>query len=216
MTEANAVNYVDLIVLGIMVISLGVGFMRGFTQETLGIVGWLGASFTAIYMLPVVRPLSRKVISSPLIADMIGGAALFLITLIVLTLICRAISSRVKESGLGSVDRSLGLVFGGARGFLLLSLVYLMATSLTKIETWPEQARKAKVMPLLARGSSFINSLLPSDFKPKNTDKLLEDLRSSEEIMRSLSRLNPVQEKKEKELEYTEGQKKKIKELFNK
>lgn len=216
MGEMNAVSYLDLIVLGIIIISLVIGFMRGFTQEILGIVGWVGAAFLAIYALPVFKSFARNFISNFLIADIITGVALFLVSLIIFTLICRTISTRVRSSGLGSIDRSLGLFFGGVRGYLFVSLLYLLATSLSKIDSWPESCQKARVLPMLAGGSNFINSLLPANFKTRKADKLVQDLRSSEEIMRSLSRLNPVQDGNDKEVKYSDSQKKKINQLFDK
>ena len=139
---------------------------------------------------------------------------MFLLTLILLTLLCRGISGRIKESALGGVDRSLGLLFGLARGFIILSLVYLMAASLTKIKNWPEKVQTAKALPFLDQGAAFLKTLLPEDFRPQNADKLKKDVRSAEEIMKNLSRLKPAQEKKEDEKAYDDGQKQKMDKLF--
>lgn len=215
MSEVQSINYVDIALLGVILISVTIGVIRGFTQEVLGIIGWLGAVFTAIYALPFVRPLARGLISSPLIADVTAGVLIFLVALIILTILCRSFATRIKESALGGIDRSLGLLFGVVRGFFLLSLVYLMAVSLTKITTWPAQARSAKAIPFLDYGAKFIKTLLPEDFRPKHVDQYQHDLRSAEEIMNNLSRLTPKQkDSQDQPLPYSQSQKEKMEALL--
>lgn len=211
----QTINYVDLIFLAVILLSVIIGVVRGFTQEILAIVGWVGAVFIAIYCLPLVRPYVRDFISSPLIADVVAGAVLFLLALIILTVISKAISSQIKGSTLGSIDRTLGLVFGAFRGYILLALIYLMAASVTKIQSWPKPVQTTRGLPFLDRGADFIKSLLPKDFRPSHADGLKKDLRSAEEIVKKLAQLSPRRDTEElTEPTYHTDQKEKMDQLF--
>ena len=216
MTHLNSINYVDIILLAAMLLSVIIGVVRGFTQEILGIIGWLGAVFTAIYTLPFIRPFARELISSPLMADVTAGVLIFLTVLIILTLICRSLSGRIKGSALGGIDRSLGLLFGAVRGFLVLSFIYLMGTSLTKTHTWPEKIHTAKALPFLDHGAQFIKSLLPHDFRPQTMNPDQPTSRSSEDMMKSLSRLVPKKKSPDQPTPYKQEQKEKMDTLFKK
>ena len=51
-----------------------------------------------------------------MLADIAAGVAIFLVVLVALSLVTRMLSKRVKDSSLGPLDSSLGLLFGFARG----------------------------------------------------------------------------------------------------
>lgn len=185
-------NVFDLILFVLSILSLILGFMRGFTQEALGITGWLGAGFGTVYGFSFLRPLGREVIKNPLVADSVTGLVLFLCLLIFFTLICRTMANRIKKSALGSLDRSLGLVFGLGRAFFLFSLVYLIAVSLTQIQNWPQSVVQARSLPILKQGAHLIRLLLPTHMKPSLKQSWHEDTRTPEDIMKGLVHLKPA------------------------
>ena len=82
---------------------------------------WVGAAIATLYLFEFAQPVARTYIEVELIADIVAGVVLFVITLIVLSLISHALSRRVRDSALGPLDRSLGLVFGLARGAALVA-----------------------------------------------------------------------------------------------
>src|SRR3990167_294789 len=101
-------NMVDFAIIFLLGISILIGILRGATREVLGIAGWVGALATVFYGLPLFRPLGRYYIHNPMIADAAIAGVLFILSLAVFILISRLISTKVKGSLLGGLDRSLG------------------------------------------------------------------------------------------------------------
>ncbi|MGD2026050.1 MAG: CvpA family protein, partial [Methyloceanibacter sp.] len=106
------------------------------------------------------------------IAQIAFAAGVFILTLIVVSLITFRISDKVLDSRVGALDRSLGFVFGLARGFLLVAIVFILFTALARDQ--PDWVRNARSYPLLERTQVAIESLLPTnpeEFIPKQEEE---------------------------------------------
>jgi membrane protein required for colicin V production len=95
-----------------------------------------------------------------MIADIAGGAAIFLLVLLISSFITHGISRQVRKSAVSAVDRSLGFAFGLVRGVLLASLCYMVVDKLMAPDL-PDIVTEAKTRPLLATGARLIQSLIP-------------------------------------------------------
>lgn len=149
----------DLAVIVILLVSAVLAFARGFVHEVLSMVAWIGAAFAVIFGLPYARPLARDIISMPLLADVAAGGVIFIIALLVLSLLTRAISRRVQDSALNAVDRSLGFVFGLLRGALLVCLAYIPLAWLMSPGEQPAWLRDARTRPLIEQGADMIQAV---------------------------------------------------------
>ncbi|HMA52223.1 MAG TPA: CvpA family protein, partial [Magnetospirillaceae bacterium] len=101
-------NSVDIAVIIVLLVSGVFALMRGFVYEVLAMAGWVLAALAALWGLPYIRPLIAPHISNPTIADVAGGAAIFLVVLLVSSFITHSISRQVRKSAVSAVDRSLG------------------------------------------------------------------------------------------------------------
>lgn len=161
--EAGAINFADAAVIGFVLLSGVWGLARGFVREVLGIVAWVGAAFAAIYLHPYLVPYARQLITLDWVADPATYLVAFLIILILLSIVTGAISSRVKASSLGMLDRTLGFLFGLVRGAVLVCLAYLALTWAVKATDRPAWLAEARTLPLVERGAEFLSGLLPSN-----------------------------------------------------
>lgn len=201
-------NMVDFIILALLGISILIGILRGATREVLGIVGWVAAFATVFYGLPLFRPLSRHYIHSPMLADAVVAGILFILSLAIFILISRMISTKVKGSLLGGLDRSLGLVFGFIRGVLLLCIVYLAMGFFYPPGQMPDAIRHARFSPWFAQGAQELKRFIPKDYLPQKDlslstinpldakDLIEHSLPSLEETVKNLSTLRPSSPKK--------------------
>lgn len=156
-------NVLDLIVLVVLLLSAVLAFFRGFVHETLGIAAWVGAGFAALYGLPMIQASVRELIPVSWAADATAAVAIFLITLLVLSIITRSIARRVQDSSLGSLDRSLGVLFGLARGAFLVGLAYIVLSWLIPPEDHPDWIRTARGLPLIQQSAGMIRSVVPAE-----------------------------------------------------
>ncbi|GFO82449.1 MAG: hypothetical protein A49_20760 [Methyloceanibacter sp.] len=119
------------------------------------------AAVAALYFTPRYYEVLTPYIDNPSIAQIAFAAAVFIVTLIIVSLITFRISDKVLDSRVGALDRSLGFVFGLARGFLLVAIVFILFTALARDQ--PEWVRDARSYPILQRTQVAIESLLPTN-----------------------------------------------------
>lgn len=157
---------VDLAVLGVMILSALLAFSRGLIREVLSIGAWLGAGIIAVAGLPYIRPLLEPHVPSPEWTDPAGYLILFLVSLIILSVIAKAIGGAVRSSVISGVDRSLGLLFGLARGAVLAFAVYIVACLAVPPDRWPEPVLESRSLPYIYSGAEWIVRQIPQEYRP--------------------------------------------------
>lgn len=156
----------DIVVTVVLLVSAVIALFRGFVKETLTVIGWIGAFFITLYSFEHVAPLLADVITESWIAQTVAASALFLVSLVILTIVSHMLASHVQGSMLGHLDRALGFVFGLVRGILLVSAVYLAATVAWNEDDLPDEIADAKSLPLVKLGADILASVLPEDALP--------------------------------------------------
>lgn len=161
-------NWVDLVVLAAVVLSGLLALMRGLVREVLGVGAWVLAALAAspAGAYPYVQPWVRRQFSDPTVADLVAFGGVFLIVLVTLWVVASSISTAVRGSALGGLDRTLGLVFGLARGALLLAVAYILVGLAIAPEQWPPPVLEARSLPTIHRGAEWLAEQLPPRFRP--------------------------------------------------
>ncbi len=155
-------NEFDLGVIVFILLSALFAFARGFVKEVLSVIAWFGASLAALYAFPYLRPLALRFTPSPEVADATSSLIAFVLALVILSFITAAVARRVKESPLSPIDRTLGLVFGLARGALLAVLIFIaLNTVLPALGAVPPWFSQARTRPLLMEGADALRKLAP-------------------------------------------------------
>jgi membrane protein required for colicin V production len=160
-------TWVDGAVLGVVALSALFSMVRGFVREVLGVGAWIGAAFAARYFYPWVEPYVGSVLAAKNMVFYVSVAAVFLVVLILLSVISAIISGRVQDSPLSSLDRSLGLVFGLARGALVVCLAYIALSVGVAQAQWPAPVANARLLPLAYQGATALVTFLPPTYQPK-------------------------------------------------
>ena len=153
------VSWLDVILVVIMLVSGFLAMVRGFTREVLSIFSWAVAAVAALYLTPKYWHVVEAYFPSPGFAQIAFAAGVFVIFLIVVSLITLRISDSVLDSRVGALDRTLGFLFGLARGFLLVAIVFILFSALARDQ--PEWVRNARSFPILQQTQVAIESLLP-------------------------------------------------------
>ncbi len=156
-------SYLDLGILGIILISALLSMMRGFTREVLAIGSWAAAAAAAYYFYPVVMPYATPYIHKEIVAQAVSAAAVFFVTLIVVSLFTVRLSDAILDSKIGALDRSLGFLFGAARGFLLGVVAFSIFNWLVAEKQQPEWVKTAKTRPALIDTANRVIAMLPDD-----------------------------------------------------
>ncbi|CAN5666559.1 CvpA family protein [soil metagenome] len=133
--------WVDYAILAIIGLSALISIWRGLIREVLSLLAWILAILVAVTFMRPLADLLTPYISVPSARLIIAFMALFIATLLCGALINFIIGKLVMSSGLSGTDRVLGIVFGIARGALVVGVLVLMAR-LTPLpqDPWWEQS----------------------------------------------------------------------------
>ena len=154
-------NLVDLGVLAILAVSALLGLSRGLVRELLGLASWVLAGYCAYRFGPQAIPLASDVTGNQDVAEPAAYVCVFVLFLIVLSLAANLVGRMVRVSALGGLDRTLGLLFGLARGAAVLVAVYIPISLMLPADRWPEAAVRARSLPWIYYGAVWALGKLP-------------------------------------------------------
>lgn len=175
---------IDVVVVIVLLFSAAVSFWRGLIREVLtiaGIVGGLVASYVAgPLLIPQMRlwfgvvegaePQKLGPITYEMAADVTSYLTIFIVVIFVLSIISHFISEFVRNIGLGALDRSLGVIFGLARGILLLGVIYLPFSYLLTDEMKEQYLVPAKSYVYLEGVSQALMVYMPGEVEQALTE----------------------------------------------
>jgi membrane protein required for colicin V production len=159
------INPADLTVAVLVILSGIFAMARGFVREVLSLASWVGAALVTLWGFGLARPYARGMIANALLADIVTGAVLFIVSLIVFSMIGGGIASLVRGTGLNAIDRSLGFVFGLDRGVLLVAVMWLGVAWAIPVGDQPVWLREARTRPLVEHLADYIRGFAPPELR---------------------------------------------------
>jgi membrane protein required for colicin V production len=157
------IQWLDVILVVIMLISAFLAMLRGLTREMLSIMSWALAALAALFIYPLYRDRLRSLIQPDILADGVLIVTVFVIVLIIVSLITVRLSDRVLDSRVGAIDRTLGFIFGLLRGLLLVVIAYELLIAIMPKETLPRWVTEARSLTVIESTGRAIISLLPDN-----------------------------------------------------
>jgi membrane protein required for colicin V production len=158
--------------IGVLVlISAILATARGFTREILSLATWAGSAAIAAYAYFNHKEIARGYIAEPIVADIVTVLGTFIVALIILHLITMRIADFVVDSRIGPLDRTLGFIFGVARGVLIAVIVVVFGLWLMPANL-PSWAAESRSLPILRNFGDSLIALLPPDLEKQVTDLL--------------------------------------------
>lgn len=152
----------DLFALAVVAISAAAGWARGGAREAVTLIAFALAAFIALVALPVTGPLGRSLVDPPWAGSIAAAVVSFLIVYFGIRIAGAIMSRRLREhEKLGGVDRSIGVLIGAARAFVLLGAIHLVFHAATPPERVPAWFREAAVFPAGATAARVIQAVLP-------------------------------------------------------
>ncbi len=161
MPASLPVSILDLVVIGVVVISALLAAVRGFTREVLAIVAWVTAAAAAWFLYPLLLPKVKDHIANPTVALVVAIGAIFILVLLIVSIITVKFSDFILDSRIGALDRTLGFVFGAARGLLICVIGWVFLAWLVQGKM-PEWATAARARPMLENTGNSLIGMLPN------------------------------------------------------
>jgi membrane protein required for colicin V production len=158
-------SWLDLVILGIIALSALISLIRGFVKESISLATWILAAVLAFRYFSPMAEMLEPFVEAPTIRNVAGFAILFISTLVVGAIVNFIMSQLVSKTGLSGTDKALGVVFGGARGALIVTMVVLLAslTPMPEAEWWRDSALVGYFQQL----AEWVKGIIPADAADK-------------------------------------------------
>ncbi|MCL2713748.1 MAG: CvpA family protein [Alphaproteobacteria bacterium] len=164
----------DLLLLAVMLVSGLLAMVRGFMREVLSISAWIAAALVTVYSYSKLLPFAKSHLDNDMLANAVVIGGVFVLTLIIVSIITIRISDMVQDSKVGALDRTLGFLFGLARGLLIVAVVFMLFTWLVNEPQRPNWVTQAKSRLVLQKTGDWLMALIPEDL-----DKKLKDFKGN-------------------------------------
>ena len=154
-------SWVDFAFFAVILVSALISLVRGFVKESISLVTWVVAGFLAFRYFAPLSDMLESLISAPTLRGIVAFGLLFLATLIVGAIINFIVSQLVTRTGLSGTDKTLGVIFGAARGVLIVAILVLLfsLTPLPQTDGWQDAATIGFYQQL----AEWLKSVIPSD-----------------------------------------------------
>lgn len=129
-------NWLDIVILVVLALSGLFGLWRGFVREVLSLAAWIAALLVARFYAPALMPRLEGFLANEMARYVLAFALLCIGVLILGALINYLMSKLIRAAGLQISDRLLGIVFGVARGVLIVALLVFIAMNFFSTEPW--------------------------------------------------------------------------------
>ena len=150
-----------IIILVIIVLSALISLIRGFVKESISLVTWIAAGLLAFRYFSPMSQVFEPYIAAPMGRAPLGFGLIFVLTLIAGAIVNFIVSQLVSKTGLSGTDKALGVVFGGARGVLIVTVLVLLAGLTPVIESawWQDSAS----VGFFEEIGDWLKSVIPDD-----------------------------------------------------
>src|SRR5436189_3155118 len=157
------ITWLDLLLLGVMLISGLLAMIRGFMREVLSIAAWAAAAVATVLLYGRLLPIAKANISNDILATAAVVGGVFLVTLLVVSVLTVRVSDMILDSRIGALDRTLGFLFGLGRGLIIVVVAFLFFSWLVPAPKQPDGVRNAKSLEVLNKTGEWLQALLPQD-----------------------------------------------------
>jgi len=178
-------SVLDGILLAVMLVSAMLAMIRGFTREVFSIASWVAAAAATYFLWKDALPYAQRYIDDKNVALGVTVVVIFFVTLLVVSLITMRISDFILDSKAGPLDRTLGFIFGAARGLVLVVIAVLFLNFFIAPERQPGWIAGARTKPWLDSIGNDLLARLPEDPEAEIMDRLRSQDRDTGEVPRT-------------------------------
>lgn len=153
--------WLDTVLIGIILISALISLARGFIREAFSLAIWILAFWISWSFFRDLQVHLQPWVGSPTVRLGLAFGALMMVTLVIGGLVNFLLIQLIEKTGMSGTDRFIGMIFGAARGVLLVSVLVLLAG----LTTLPQEAwwHESRLVPYFQELALWLRDLLPQD-----------------------------------------------------
>ena len=172
----SKVNVFDIIFIIILTYCVIQCFLKGFSLSLISFAKWVLSTVVTIILVPKLQPLVSEYIQSEFINNVGLGVAIFVFTLFITILIGKALSRAVTWTGVGSIDKGFGFLFGFFKGYIVSICLFSIFNWFYPYQNWGISAEDAFSFNIVVRGSEILIEEFPSSEDFIDTKEKIEKI----------------------------------------
>ncbi len=172
----SQINFFDIIFLVILVYFIVQCFVKGFTLSLISFMKWVISTIITIILVPKVQPVVGEYIKSDFVNNIGIGIVIFVFTLFLTILIGKVLGKALTWTGVGSIDKTFGLLFGVFKGYVVSVCIFSILNWFYPYQNWGISAEDAFSFNLVNKGSEMLIEEFPSNEDFIDTKEKIEKI----------------------------------------
>ena len=172
----SKLNYFDITFVVILVYFVIQCFVKGFTLSLISFMKWVFSTILTIILVPKVQTVVSEHIKSDFINNIGIGIVIFVFTLFVTILIGKVLGKALTWTGVGSIDKTFGLLFGVFKGYVVSVCIFSILNWFYPYQNWGISAEDAFSFNLINKGSKMLIEEFPSNEDFIDTKEKIEKI----------------------------------------
>ena len=172
----NNINLLDIFFVIILVYNVIQCFIKGFSLSLISFMKWVLSTVITIILVPKLQPIISDHIQSEFVNNVGLGIAIFVIALFIIILIGKTLSKAVTWTGVGSIDKVFGFLFGFFKGYVVCICLFSIFNWFYPYQNWGISAEDAISFNLISKGSEILIEEFPSNEDFIDTKEKIEKI----------------------------------------
>jgi len=172
----NNINLLDVFFLIVLIYNVVQCFLKGFSLSLISFMKWVVSTVVTIILVPKLQPTVSEYIQSDFINNFGLGIAIFIFTLFITIVIGKTLSKAVTWTGVGSIDKIFGFLFGFFKGYVVSICLFSIFNWFYPYQNWGISAKDAISFNLIAKGSEMLIEEFPSNEDFIDTKEKIEKI----------------------------------------
>jgi len=172
----KSISGFDLIYLIITIWSLIRCSSKGFVLSILSAAKWILAYVVTIYIFPKAKPYVDDIIDNEYVLDIILGVGIFVVIIFLILLINKSLSKAVSYSGIGTIDKVFGFLFGIVKAYIVVVCLYTAAHIIYNHDKWPINLDDSFTFTWVEKGSNYLIKEFPDEKEYEDAKEKVQDI----------------------------------------
>ena len=172
----DTINLLDVFLILVLIYNVVQCFLKGFSLSLISFMKWVISTVITIILVPKLQPIVSEYIQSEFINNLGLGIAIFIFTLFITILIGKTLSKAVTWTGVGSIDKVFGFLFGFFKGYVVSVCLFSIFNWFYPYQNWGISAEDAFSFNLISKGSEIFIEEFPSNKDFIDTKEKIEKI----------------------------------------
>ena len=170
------VTLFDYIYLILTILFIIRGAIKGFVLSILSTAKWILAYIVTIYIFPIAKPYVEDIIDNEFVLDVILGVGIFVIIIFLILLINKGLSKAVSYTGIGTIDKVFGFLFGFVKAYVVVVCLYTAAHIVYNSDKWPINLDDSFTFTWVEKGSNYLIKEFPNEKEYEDAKEKVQDI----------------------------------------